>query len=112
MQAIYKDNLDPIFSTLGSNAPLIAWLDKAIVYGLFLADHTLLSPVESELVTLPAIMCQGLRSPTLWHLRGLRRLGVAEADVEQVQIAIEIVAKWAGKDVGGWPRAEDVRQEV
>lgn len=83
-------------------------MEKAVIYGLFLSDHEILSPVESELVTLSAIMCQGWSAPTIWHLRGLRRVGVSETDVELVQQAIEIVAKWSGKDVSGWPRVKDV----
>lgn len=112
MQAIYKQNLSPIFTSLGSCGPLIQWIDEAIVYGLFLADHSLLSPVESELVTLPAIMCQGLRSPTLWHLRGLRRVGVEEEHIEGMQKVVEKVAGWAGTSTEGWPRVRDVTDEV
>lgn len=83
-------------------------MEKAVIYGLFLSDHELLSPTETSLVTLSSIMCQGLAAPTIWHLRGLRRLGVSEADVELVQRAIEMVAKWAGRDVQGWPRVTDI----
>lgn len=83
-------------------------MEKAVIYGLFLSDHELLSPVETVLVTLSSIMCQGLAAPTIWHLRGLRRLGVTEGDVELVQQGIEAVAKWAGRSVDGWPRVTDV----
>jgi len=68
--------------------------------------------VEAELVILSAIMCQGYRMPTIWHLRGLRRLGVSEDDVEKVQSTIEAVAIWAGKSIEGWPRVTDVTDEV
>ncbi|MCJ1470078.1 hypothetical protein MMC07_008723 [Pseudocyphellaria aurata] len=112
MQRLYKDNLDKIFSTLGSNSPLVQWIDEAIVYGLFLADHRILSDVEAELVALICIMCQGLRAPTMWHLRGTRRLGVSEDDVEAVQKAVEMLAAWAGRNTEGWARAGDVRDEV
>ena len=112
MQRLYKDNLDGIFSTLGTNAPLVKWIDEAIVYGLFLADHRILSDLEAEWVCLICIMCQGLRAPTMWHLRGTRRLGVSEDDVEAVQKAVEMVASWAGRSTEGWARAADVREEV
>lgn len=75
---------------------------------MFLSDHSVLSPIEAELVTLTAIMCQGLRAPTLWHLRGLRRLDVSAAIVEKVEIAIEQIAQWAGKETGAWPRVDDI----
>lgn len=112
MQAIYKENLDPIFSMLGSNAPLVEWLDRSVVYGLFLSDNAVLSPIEAELVVLSSIMCQGFRAPTFWHLRGLRRLGASEDEAEGVQQAVELVADWAGKSKEGWPRAVDVRGEM
>lgn len=112
MQRLYHDNLDDIFRTLGTNSPLVEWIDKAIVYGLFLADHHILSDVEAELVCLTCIMCQGLRAPTMWHLRGTRRLGVSEDDVEAVQRAVEILASWAGRNTEGWARVGDVRDEV
>ncbi len=53
-------------------------------------------------------MCQGLRAPTIWHMRGLRRLGISAADVESVERSVEHVAKWAGKETEGWPRVDDV----
>ena len=112
IQQIYKENLSPIFSSWGSYKPDFEWMEKAVIYGLFLSDHDLLSAVESELVTLSAIMCQGIAAPTLWHLRGLRRLGVSDDDVELVQRAIEAVAKWAGRDVQGWPRVTDITDPI
>ncbi len=48
----------------------------------------------------------------MWHLRGTRRLGVSKEDVEGVQQAVEMVAKWAGTSVEGWPRVGDVEMEV
>lgn len=112
MQRLYHGDLAAIFSTLGTNAPLVKWVDEAIVYGLFLADHQILSDVEAELVCLICIMCQGLRAPTMWHLKGTRRLGVSEDDVEAVQRAVEILASWAGRNTEEWARAGDVRDEV
>ena len=44
----------------------------------------------------------------MWHLRGLRRLGISAEDVEGVQRAVEQVARWAGKETEGWARVEDV----
>jgi len=112
LQQLYRDNLAPIFSTWGSYGPDLAWVERAVIYGLFLSDHELLSTVEAELVILSAIMCQGYRAPTIWHLRGIRRLGVSEDDVEMVQSTIEAVAIWAGKSIEGWPRVRDVTDEV
>ncbi|KAL2218073.1 hypothetical protein M432DRAFT_580262 [Thermoascus aurantiacus ATCC 26904] len=108
LQQIYRQNLAPIFASWGSFRPDFEWMERAVIYGLFLSDHEVLSAVETELVTLSAIMCQGWAAPTVWHLRGLRRMGVSERDVELVQRAIEAVATWAGRSVEGWPRVGDV----
>lgn len=109
LQQLYRENLDPIFASWGSYGPDFEWVERAVLYGLFLSDHEILSAVETELVSLPAIMCQGWPAPTLWHLRGFRRLGVSEGDVELVQRGIEAVATWAGRSVEGWPRVKDVK---
>lgn len=77
-----------------------------------MSDNSVLSDVEVELVVLPAILCQGLKGPTMWHLRGTRRLGVNEEDVERVQIAVESVARWAGISIEGWLRVRDIEDEV
>jgi hypothetical protein len=90
----------------------LEWLEKDIIYGLFLADFSVLDPIETQLVVLPAIMCQGLRGATGWHLRGTRRLGVGMQDVEGLQLCVETIARWAGRDTEGWVRAQDVEMEV
>ncbi|KAH0537200.1 L-galactonate dehydratase [Glutinoglossum americanum] len=112
LQTLYKGNLDPIFETWGSHSEHFEWLEKDIIYGIFLADFSVLGPVETELVVLPAIMCQGLQRPTGWHLRGIRRLGVSVEDVEALESCVEKIAKWAGKDTEGWVRVKDVEGET
>ena len=112
MQKLYKGNLDPTLAAFGFNAPLVEYVNKSLIYGLFLSDHSILLELEAQLVILTCIMCAGYRSPTLWHLRGTRRLGVSEEDVEKVQKAVELVAEIAGKSTEGWPRVQDVRNEV
>ena len=83
-------------------------MEKAVIYGLFLSDHEILSPAETEMVVLSSILCQGLGAPSIWHLRGLMRTGVSEGDVDQIEKAIETVAKWSGRSVEGWPRVKDI----
>lgn len=52
----------------------------------------------------------------MWHLRGLRRLGVSEEDVEKVQEGVRVVARWTGKvkeeEIRGWVGVGEVRGEV
>jgi hypothetical protein len=45
------------------------WLVTDIIYGLFLAEMTVLTPVETELVVLVAVLSSGLKETTAWHLR-------------------------------------------
>lgn len=108
LQTLYQQNLVPIFETWGSHRPDFEFLEKNIIYGLYLSDHSVLSAVEAEIVIWTAIMCQGVRAPTIWHLRGLRRLGVAAEDVELLEQAVEEIARWAGKETVGWARVGDV----
>ena len=57
-------------------------------------------------------MCQGLRAPTGWNIRGLQRLGASENDVRATARAIRMVAEWTGKDTEGWAMLEDMRDQV
>jgi hypothetical protein len=61
------------------------FISREITYGFYLSDHSILTPLETELVTLAGIMIQNLPLPTAWHLRGTRRVGVSKEDVELVQ---------------------------
>ncbi|KAF2427238.1 hypothetical protein EJ08DRAFT_359917 [Tothia fuscella] len=113
MQQIYLHNLPRIMSTWGPHQADFEWLEKRIIYGLFLSDHVVLTGLEAELVTLSSIMAQGLRLPSLWHVRGLMRLGIGEGDVEGVCDAVKGVTKWAGREgTEGWIRAGEVDAEM
>jgi hypothetical protein len=78
------------------------------VYGLFLADLSVLGPIENELVILASVMGQGAQNTTRFHLRGTRRIGVSAKDAEGIQNVIEMVAKHEGKDSSSWPRFKEV----
>ena len=108
LQTLYAQDLAPIFCTWGSHQADFEFLEKNIIYGFYLSDHEVLPAVEAEVVILTAIMCQGLRAPTIWHLRGLRRLGINAMDVEALEKAIEKIAEWAGRNTSDWPRVTDV----
>lgn len=64
---------------------LPGWLTKNITYGLFLSDHSVLNDVETEITVLTGIVMQNLTRESAWHLRGLRRIGVAKEDVEVIR---------------------------
>ena len=64
---------------------MAAWISANITYGLYLSDHTILDAIDTEMVVLSGIMIQNLKRETGWHLRGTRRVGVSQEDVELVQ---------------------------
>ncbi|KAK8182433.1 hypothetical protein BC567DRAFT_219898 [Phyllosticta citribraziliensis] len=102
MRKLYLENLEPIMSTWGSHEADFTWLEKSVIYGLFLSDHEVLNEVETELVIMTSIMVQNLKAPTLWHVRGLRRLGISKKDVEEaVKIVIEC-ARYLGHGQKDW----------
>lgn len=110
MDQIYQHDLEPILSTFASHRADVEWLVKKVIYGLFLSDHTLLSAIDAELVIVSAIWCQGLKGPTMWHLRGLRRFGGSLQDLEGVQTAVQLVAGWSGKDTTDWLKVNEVKE--
>ena len=112
MKVLYRHNLEAIMSTWGSYQHDFEWLQKRVIYGLFLADHSILNTVETELVIMSAIMAQGLRAPSFWHVRGLRRLGIGLDVVERVCEVIRTCGEWCGKDTKDWVRAHEVEAEV
>ena len=79
-----------------------------VVYGLYLADLSVLGPIENELVILACVMGQGAHHTTRVHLSATRRIGVSAKDALAVQGIIEMVANHEGKDTSSWPRFQEV----
>ncbi|GME58780.1 hypothetical protein GTA08_BOTSDO11281 [Neofusicoccum parvum] len=111
LHRLYRHHLPAIMATWGSHEADFRWLEESVIYGLFLADHAVLSDLETSLVTVTGIMCQGLKGPTLWHLRGLRRLGVSKGDVEAVVRCVAECVAWAGGRVAGVEGSEAEGEE-
>ncbi|KAF4979794.1 hypothetical protein FZEAL_4068 [Fusarium zealandicum] len=89
-----------------------AWVSSEITYGLFLSDRQVLDDVETQLVVLPAIMSQNLRSETHWHIRGTRRIGVAKKDVEVIWESVKAVAAFFGVELNKVPTVDEVEPDV
>ncbi|KAK7517794.1 uncharacterized protein IWZ02DRAFT_212441 [Phyllosticta citriasiana] len=102
MRKLYLGNLEPILSTWGSHEADFTWLEKSVIYGLFLSDHEVLSEIETELVIMTSIMAQNLKGPTLWHMRGLRRLGISKKDVEETVKIVTECARYLGHGEKDW----------
>ena len=110
---LYRSNLEPILETWGNHRADFHWLEERVVYGMFLSDARVISQVENEVMVIAGIMCQDLPGPTMWHIRGLRRLGVDVESAEAILECVRIVARWAERDTTGraWMRAADVSIE-
>ncbi|KAF7319361.1 MFS general substrate transporter [Mycena chlorophos] len=108
LRRLYREHLPKIMSTWGSHEADFRWLEESVIYGLFLSDHSVLSEVETSLVTTSAILAQGLKAPSLWHLRGLRRIGVSKVDVEAIARTVGECSAWAGGRAAGPTGEQDV----
>jgi hypothetical protein len=70
-----------------------------------------LSFPETEMVVLPCLLAQDAKREVLWHLRGLRRSGLSEAEVELVQKTVEELAREMGVRLPeDMPRVADVTE--
>jgi hypothetical protein len=99
MLQLYRHNLPDIMGTWRRHQADVEWLEMRVVYGLFLSDLSVMTGVESEMVVLPAIMAQDILGPTIWHTRGLQRLGVSKADTNAVLEVVKGCAAWAGREL-------------
>ena len=89
-----------------------SWISHEITYGLYLSDRQILNDVETELVVLPAIMSQNLRSETHWHIRGTRRIGVSKDDVQVLWDAVQAVSTFFGAKLTKVPTVDEVEPDV
>lgn len=89
-----------------------AWLSTEITYGLYLSDRQVLDDLDTQLVVLPAIMSQNLRTETHWHIRGTRRLGVKMEDVRVICDCVRLVADFFGVKLNRVPSVEEVEGDV
>lgn len=89
-----------------------SWLSMEITYGLFLSDRQVLDDVDTQMVVLPAIMSQNLRTETHWHIRGTRRLGLSREEVQVVWDCVQLVAGFFGVTLDKVPTVEEVEADV
>ncbi|KAK4690551.1 hypothetical protein P7C71_g6261, partial [Lecanoromycetidae sp. Uapishka_2] len=111
LDQIYKHNRASTIKSLEAHKDF-AWISANITYGLYLSDHSILDAIDTEMVVLSGIMIQNLKKETGWHLRGTRRVGVTQEDVEMIQQCIELVAAFAHVRLNKVPRVADIEHEV
>ncbi|PMD41083.1 hypothetical protein L207DRAFT_426493 [Hyaloscypha variabilis F] len=111
LKTIYVGNLSTATAPFQAHKDF-DFISRQITYGFYLSDHSIIGPLDTELVTLAGIMIQNLPLETAWHLRGTRRVGVSMEDTELVQQCIEMVAKYGGARLHKIPRVADIEHEV
>lgn len=111
INAIYGPTLLPqIFDTWGSHREDVRFNEIFAIYGLYLSDFEVLTPLETEAVVYATISCLGLGGPGNWHLRGMGRMLGAKGNedtaknrevkgqLKGLRSAVMAVVKFAGED--------------
>jgi alkylhydroperoxidase/carboxymuconolactone decarboxylase family protein YurZ len=82
-------------------------------FGSYLSETKILSPIETSMITIAALLPMDVPTQVKWHMRGLLRNDGNEAQiVEALQLTNDaIVASGASKLEGGIPEVEDVIRE-
>ncbi|KKK15549.1 hypothetical protein P175DRAFT_0498693 [Aspergillus ochraceoroseus IBT 24754] len=110
-QKLYSRNGAPTLDLFRAHSDF-AWLSMEITYGLFLSDRQVLDDLDTQLVVLPAIMSQNLKTETHWHIRGTRRLGVPRGDVQILWDCVQLVAEFYGVKLDKVPTVEEIEWDV
>ncbi|KAK6355954.1 hypothetical protein TWF718_000330 [Orbilia javanica] len=111
LNKIYRHNSEFLTEKLSAHKDF-DWIVWNVVYGLYLSDHTTLSDVETELVVLCSILVQNLNSVATFHLRGARRIGMSQEEVEQIHRCCEKVANFCNTKMDRIPRVAEIENQV
>ncbi|KAH8805779.1 hypothetical protein F5884DRAFT_458510 [Xylogone sp. PMI_703] len=111
LSAIYQQNEAASINPMAAHRDF-EFITKEISYGFYLSDHSILGPIETELIVLSGIMIQNLPLLTAWHLRGARRVGIRKEDIELVQQCVEMVAEFGRICLEGTPRVDSIEHEI
>lgn len=117
---IYGPQLLPkIFDTWGSHKEDFKFNELFAVYGLYLSDFEILTPVQAEAVVYAVISCLGFGGPGNWHLRGMGRMlgargkgsdsaemGRIKSQLNSLREAVMDVVRFVGDDFVGRARLE------
>lgn len=108
---LYQEDFPQIMERFRAHRD-VQWISTNISYGYFLSDLSKLNMIETELVVMPAILCQDLPGPSLWHLRCCVRAGISKDDVENIHQCIETVAQFAKRPVDQVGRVKDIKEDM
>lgn len=85
----------------------VEWALRYAVYGLFLGDLTLVTPVENEIIVLASVLPSG-GSPTQTHMAVLLQLGVSTEEGDKLLDMCKKILQWAKVDTSSVPRYGDL----
>lgn len=108
---IYTRNANDTFGLFDAHKDF-SWMSLNITYGLYLSDRQILDDVETQLVVLPAIMCQNLKLESHWHVRGTRRIGVSKEDTQVIWDAVKSFGEFFGMRMNKIPTVDEVEPDV
>ncbi|EFW98968.1 hypothetical protein CMQ_4820 [Grosmannia clavigera kw1407] len=111
LQKIYAQNSSDTLGLFAAHRDF-EWISKNITYGLYLGDRQVLDDLDTEMVVLPAIMSQNLKTETWWHIRGTRRIGVSKADTKVLWNTIKNIAAHYGQQLDRVPGVDEVERDV
>lgn len=111
LQKLYRGNTSGTLDLFAAHKDF-SWVSQEITYGLFLSDRQVLDDLDTQLVVLPAIMSQNLKTETHWHIRGTRRLGVPMEDVKIIWDCVKLVAGFHEVKLNRVPTVEEVEPDV
>lgn len=111
MQKLYSRNTGSTLNLFAAHKDF-SWLSEEITYGLFLSDRQVLDDVDTQLVVLPGIMSQNLPNETHWHIRGTRRLGIPQEEVQVIWDCVQLVAQFFDVKLNKVPTVEQVEYDV
>ena len=95
----------------GSMRPDFVWLAENIIYGMFLSEDSILTTIETGLMSYAAISAQDLPGPTKRHMKGLRRFGVSREELRAVVECAKLMMAWVGRDLEDWIEVKDIGEE-
>jgi hypothetical protein len=111
MRKLYGQQTDSTMGVFADHQDFI-WVSKNITYGLYLSDRQVLDDLDTQMVVLPGIMIQNLPKETHWHIRGTRRIGVSQKDVQVVWDSVQLIANHVGVRLNRVPTVESVEYDV
>lgn len=104
INAIYSPALLPqIFGTWDNHEHDVRFNEASAIYGLYLSDFKVLTPLEAEAVVYATISYLGLGGPGNWHLRGISRmLGAREKTDNGTNAEMKVNSRAFGRQLLQW----------